>query len=163
MQRFFFLLFLGLGSINLLHSDEKGEQPASVTPEAPPASFVNSVHVVSGTFYFSTNELTLPGPIPLNVSHHYNSETSFRTWMGHSPFASNFPVSIRAFEFEVDDSEHAKNGYAVVEEANGSMLSLAARVHMKKDMYYFMRPSLNYQRLYELQWGRDFCAYEYQK
>jgi len=114
---------------------------SSSIAHTPPSSFVNNTHVISGGLFFSGTSFTVPSAHPLQVSHSYNGEGAFYTWMGFSSFSFNFPVSIHG------GSPIAKSDGTiglVVEEGNGSGVQYLARFYkpQQTSFDYYLDPEL---------------------
>ena len=99
-------------------------QESSIMAEAEPSTFVNkSVNVIFGTFYQSTRDLTVPGPLPLHLQHYYSSGTFFYNWPRYSSISTNYPGWIAGLPLN-QESDYAE---MIAEEDGGSIVKYVAK------------------------------------
>jgi hypothetical protein len=70
---------------------KSSESRITVTAESEPTTFVNNVNVVFGNLLFSTTDLEVPGPLPLNLVRYYNSSLEEENWINGLGMTCNYP------------------------------------------------------------------------
>jgi RHS repeat-associated protein len=94
----------------------------SVTATSEPSTFVNHVNVIFGNLLFASQDLAVPGPMPLNLIRYYNSENNEYDWIPGTGMSTNYPHWIRGLsrpdeQFQekdllVDFPETAQNSFS---------------------------------------------------
>ena len=76
----------------------------TVTASGEPSTFVNNVNVIFGNLLFASQDLEVPGPLPLNLIRYYNSEnTEYNNWLPGNGMSTNYPLWIRGLSLPDED------------------------------------------------------------
>ncbi len=121
------------------HTHPYLQQETSTIAEAEPSSFVNgSVNAISGTFYQSATDLIVPGPVPLNLRHYYNSDSFFCNWMGYAAMATNYNPFVQGLA--PDCGHHLE---IIAEEDGGSVVRyIAEHDNKSKSLGFYLAPEV---------------------
>ncbi len=115
-------------------------QEPSTIAEAEPSSFVNgSVNAITGTFFHTSTDLIVSGPVPLHLRHYYNSDCFFNNWMGYAAMATNYNSFVQGLLPGPDD-HHLK---MIAEEDGGSVVQYVAQNKKGcKSLGFYLHPKV---------------------
>ena len=117
-------------------ADKTNEAGFSIAGEFEPSSYVNnSVNAITGSFFHTTKDLTVPGPAPMDLLRYTNSEIFNFHFLGRG-MSTNFPHWIKG-----KVGKFRKTDFVQVQEDGGSVLEYVAK-YDDRYLEFFLDPEV---------------------